>query len=201
MRNVLLVLLAVSALGCRERSERRFVPTGDVAPPHASADSIPNGPVQGKLDGQPFTAGEARYIVDRRAGYEHTDIQLIAGKAKDPCGPIEPEGAPRIWIRRGDAARITPGETRTVPSREGPLSVHYEAKRGGVWAGNGDAAALVSIEDVRADGVIKGSLAVCFDDAARSCAAGTFAARHCPIEIDAPVRGAALPGSPPTGAR
>jgi hypothetical protein len=182
MRTTLLRLAwLLSALGCREQG---FVPTGNVLPPHKTADSIPNGPVQGKVDGQPFAAVEARYIVDRRQGYEHTDIQLIAGKAKQPCGAVEPADAPRIWIRQGDGSRIAPGEVRLSPGREGALSVHYDAKL-----------------DVRADGVIEGSIAVCFDDAPKSCASGTFAARHCPIEIDAPVRGAALPGSPRAGAR
>jgi hypothetical protein len=68
--------------------------------------------------------------------------------------------------------------------------VHYQVREDDTWVGSSDAAAVAALRASAGDGVISGSLAVCFADDTGSCVSGSFDALSCPPAIDAPVRGA-----------
>jgi hypothetical protein len=146
--------------------------------------------VSGTLRGAKFMVKDARYVPDHRAGYQRTDIELSAGRAESPCGEIKPAGAPSVWLRLERSDQVETQEVRLEPENESPWSVHYQVREGDHWAGNGDGAALIGLRATGGDGVLYGSLAVCFADGTRSCVSGSFEARPCPASIDAPVRGA-----------
>jgi hypothetical protein len=149
--------------------------------------------VNGTLEGAPFVVRDARYVVDRRVGYEHTDLRLSSGKADGPCGSIDPPNAASVWLRLQGPERIKGQDVRIAPGDAGAWSVHYQIFDVGQWRGVGDANALVSIQDPSADGRITGGLAACFAGDARSCVSGSFVATSCPARIDEPVRGALPP--------
>ncbi len=75
--------------------------------------------------------------------------------------------------------------------------MHYQIREDDVWFGSGDASAVGVIRASGGDGVVSGSLAVCFADDAGSCVSGSFEALPCPPAIDAPVRGALPPETMP----
>lgn len=184
---LLLGLSLAAAGGCESADEPRR-PTA-VEPPHRSVATIPAAPVQGKLRGETFTFGDARYEIDRRRGYEAVDIKLTAASAERPCGPLEPADAPRIWLRRQGAQPVSARELQISQGEPGPWELHYQIKREGLWRGSGDAAALVRLRPAEAGTTLRGELSVCFGDGHGSCVAGSFEARLCPIRLDLPVRG------------
>ena len=180
---------AAAALLLAACSEEAPPPPGPVSPPVESFESIPDGPVSGTLRGTAFTVRDARYIVDRRMGYAHTDILLSMGSADAHCGPIKQKDASKVWLRLAGAKAVERGQMKLDPAKPESWSVHYQVREGGQWVGNGDGAALVSIRSAGLDGRIAGDLAVCFRDGRKSCVKGTFDARFCPVSIDEPVRG------------
>jgi hypothetical protein len=186
--------LASLALGCEHYKPPG--PAKDPPEPPASADSIPVGPVSGKLLDQPFTELSGRYFVDQRPGFEKMDIKLYATEAETPCGKLKEEKPASVWLRRAGAERATPGSSVTNLDK-GEWEVHYQVQKDGFWVGNGDARALVVISDVGPDLKISGALSACFRDETGSCVAGSFTASYCRISIDSPVRGTEAMERPP----
>jgi hypothetical protein len=156
----------------------------------ANAGAIPDAPVSGTLRGVKFVARDARYVPDRRQGFQHTDIKLSAGSAAAACGDVEPAGSPSVWLRLEKSDTVGAQELRLDAASEGPWSVHYQVREGGAWTGSSEASAVVSLRAPAGDGTISGALAVCFADDRSSCVSGSFEAKPCPPSIDAPVRGA-----------
>lgn len=187
-------LIALAALAvplftaCREEAHRSSHPP--VAPPVSDAISIPDAPVSGTLHGTQFVVRDARYIVDRRVGYVHTDIKLSAGKAETPCGPILPAHAASVWLRLEGERLSGANELRLAPGDAGPWSIHYQVFEDERWFGVGDGSAIVSIREPGAEGRLSGGIGVCFPDDRKSCVSGSFEAQSCPPSIDQPVRGA-----------
>jgi len=179
--------LALLAAACTE--EPPPPPSGPVSPPVESFESIPDAPVSGTLRGAPFSLRDARYSVDRRMAYAHTDVKLSAGAAESPCGEIKPRGAASVWLRLSGAGAVERGQMKLDPKTPAPWSVHYQAREDDRWLGSGSGVALFEIKSIGADGKINGELAVCFADGKKSCVKGSFAAQPCPISIDEPVRG------------
>jgi hypothetical protein len=103
---------------------------------------------------------------------------------------------PTVWLRRRGPEPITRGEVRLTPKSDGPWEVHYQVKGHRGWEGNGAAAALLVIREIRNDGTLVGDLSACFADGQKSCVSGSFVAHPCPIRIDAPVRGIEVPETP-----
>jgi hypothetical protein len=188
--------LVVATIGCLVvgcRDELRPSPVKTVVPPVSTPASIPDAPVSGTIRGAPFVARDARYVVDRRVGYLHTDIRLSSGKADSPCGAIEPPKATSVWLRVDGPGRIESKDVRLAPgeaSEAKEWSVHYQVFDGEQWSGVGEGGALLSIREPNPDGRVLGGLAVCFADDSRSCVSGSFQATNCPQRIDEPVRGA-----------
>lgn len=191
-------LLAIATLGLLAgcRPESRADPHRAVAPPVDSPSAIPAAPISGTIRGAPFVARDARYVIDRRIGYAHTDIKLSAGKADLPCGPILPANASSIWLRLDGAGKIESQDMR-IAEDAGAWSVHYQVFDGAHWVGVSDASAVLSMHEPGPDGRIQGGLAVCFSDDAKSCVSGSFTAESCPTSIDQPVRGAQPPETIP----
>lgn len=183
--------LAIAAMGLLAgcRAESRAEPRRTVVPPVDSPSAIPDGPVGGTVRGAPFVVRDARYVIDRRVGYAHTDIKLSAGKADAPCGPILPANTASIWLRLEGAGKVESQDMR-VGEDAGTWSVHYQVFDGARWIGVSDASAILSMHEPGPDGRIRGGLAVCFSDDAKSCVSGSFAAESCPPNIDQPVRSA-----------
>ena len=195
MRRGLRVTAALALLaGCRD--EVHADPHRTVAPPVDSPNAIPAAPISGTVRGTPFVLRDARYVIDHRLGYEHTDIKLSAGKAETPCGPILPVNAPSIWLRLEGAGKL---ETKNIRIAEdaGAWSVHYQVFDGVKWVGVTDASAILSMYEPGPDGRLLGGLSVCFSDDAKSCVSGSFEAQNCPWNIDRPVRGALPPETIP----
>jgi hypothetical protein len=184
-----LVLALVAA--CRPESHADVRPP--VEPPVESPNAIPDAPVSGTVRGAPFVVRDARYVVDRRVGYAHTDLLLSSGKAESHCGPIAPARATSVWLRLDGTGTIEPKDVRVGSGAPGPWSVHYQVFDGEGWVGVGAGAAVLSIRDATADGRLTGGLAVCFSDDDKSCVSGSFDAVSCPMTIDQPVRGAVAP--------
>ncbi len=185
MRRAVVLLFALAA--CREEAHPRHAPA---EPPVASPNAIPDAPVNGTLHGTQFVLREARYVVDRRVGYQHTDLVLSAGTAGAPCGPIEPAHATSVWLRLEGEPLARAAEVRLAPGDPGPWSVHYQIWDDDHWLGVGEGGALLAIREPGPDGHLSGGLAVCFSDDKRSCVSGSFDAQSCPPSIDQPVRGA-----------
>ena len=168
---------------------KKAPPSLDISAPQQSLDAIPTAPVSGKIHGAAFRIGDARYTIDQRRGYEKLDIVLSAGTASDRCAATSPADSPAVWLRHPGEAKVEPTKATLTPRGGGPWEVHYQVREKEGWRGNGDAAALLAIKEVRPDRTIAGDLSVCFADDEKSCVSGTFEAHYCPISIDAPVRG------------
>ena len=158
-------------------------------PAPKSVDSLPAGPVSGKIDGQSFALGNARYSIDTRPHYEKVDIMLTADKLEDPCAALGASHATSVWLRRAGKEPLKEETVRIGPKDKGAWEAHYDAFKDDRWEGNGDAAALLYLHDVAVDRRLRGEISVCFGDEAGSCVAGSFSAQYCPIRIDQPVRG------------
>jgi hypothetical protein len=143
---------------------------------------------------------DAPYVVDKRWGFEHTDIMLSAGKSEAACGAVAPANAPSVWLRLEGAAKIETKDMRLSPDApvsSAPWTVHYQVFDGEQWFGVGDGTAVLSLREAGPDGKISGGIAVCFPDDAKSCVSGSFEAQSCPPAIDQPVRGTPPPESIP----
>ncbi|MFI5298389.1 MAG: hypothetical protein ACHREM_09845 [Polyangiales bacterium] len=189
---------ALLATACREELKRPAPVAVD--PPASTVDGIPAAQVSGKLRGTVFTVRDARYVIDRRIGFEHTDIKLSAGAAESSCAPLAPARAPSVWIRIDGPAPLETRDLKVGPGVGAPYSVHYQVHDGERWVGVGDGAALLSLHAPGPDGRLSGSIAVCFPDADKSCVSGSFEAVSCPWRIDQPVRGAPAIEREPTAA-
>ena len=190
-------ILTIAAICASCRPEARPSPTAPVAPPVESPTAIPDAPVNGTVRAAPFQLRDARYFVDRRVGYAHTDIILSSGKADAPCGAIQPARATSVWLRLEGSDTVEPRDVRIGAKQVGPWSVHYQAFDGEVWSGVGEGSAVLSLRGATADGHLEGGLAVCFADDAKSCVSGSFDAVSCPVSLDQPVRGAVAPEAIP----
>ncbi len=179
------VILGPSLGGCRRAPPAPDKPLGTPM----RIEAVPNAPISGTVRGQPFATRNARYYVDRRAGYEHLDIQFNDGESSDPCGPLNPPDATRVWLRWTGGAFPDGGEIRLEASSKSGWSAHYQTRRDSAWIGSGDATGALLLRRAGLDRAIRGSLSTCFDDRHGSCVAGTFVARECPLELDMPVRG------------
>jgi hypothetical protein len=193
----LVACIALSGFSaCKEeRARPKFAPE----PAPASAEVLPQGPVSGKIRDQVFKLGNARYYVDRRLGYEKVDIKLSAGTSEEPCGQVTPKDSTMVWLRRTGPEPLTATEARVEPDQPGPWEAHYQVRGEHNWEGNGDASALIVIREVSPDMTLHGELKACFGDAEKSCVAGKFDAKYCPIRIDSPVRGTEAMERPPPG--
>jgi hypothetical protein len=169
----------------------------DPKPAPTSADAIPAATLGGELAGKPFTLGSARYVVDRRHGYEKVDVSLSAGTADFPCDDRKPKDAPSVWLRRKGEAPLKAEAVRLAPGEQSPWEVHYQFRDGRRWIGNGHASSLIVIHDIGPDMKLSGELWACFGDPMGSCVAGRFSADYCPIRIDQPVRGTEAMERPP----
>ena len=157
-----------------------------------SADSIPLAPVSGTIQGEQFTLSSARYFVDRRPGYQHVDIKLSAGKSAKDCASPIPDDSTSVWLRRVGSEQIEADTIHIASGQREAWEVHYQAMHDGEWIGNGDADALIVLQQRAADQRLSGEISACFADVAKSCVLGTFVAEYCPISIDAPIRGVNL---------
>ena len=190
------LLVAVLALvACRD--EVHATPAKPVLPPVTSPQSIPEAPVTGRIHGTPFAMRDARYVVDRRVAYAHTDILLSAGAAESACVPVSPATSTAVWLRLEGPGKIETADVRTGPGKEGTWSVHYQVFDGERWLGAGEGSALVSLHEPGPDGKLSGGIAVCFSDDDKSCVSGSFDAVGCPPSIDQPVRGTPPPEAIP----
>jgi hypothetical protein len=160
-----------------------------VQPPVDSPSAIPDAPVNGTVHGAQFVLRDARYVVDKRMGFAHTDIKLSAGKSENPCGPIEPAHSTSVWLRLDGEPQLGSKDFKIAPGDPSGWTVHYQAfdER---WMGVGEGAAIVTLREPGPDGRLSGGIAVCFVDDKKSCVSGSFEALSCPPSIDQPVRGA-----------
>lgn len=95
-----------------------------VEPPVESPNGIPDAPLNGTVHGTPFTVRDARYVVDRRIGYAHTDILLSSAKADTPCGPLAYPCDERLVATRGGRSGRAEGLAARCSGRRslvGPL--------------------------------------------------------------------------------
>lgn len=172
-------------------------PAREPPEPPASEDSIPVAPLDGKLLGEAFRFKSGRYTVDQRPGYEKIDIKLYPVDSAPPCGT--PSGKPpSVWLRRRGVTRVEPGVSRVDAHKGGEWEVHYQRFGEEGWIGNGEASALLAIDEVGPDMAIDGALSACFRDSTGSCVRGKFSAVYCRIHIDAPVRGTEAMERPPS---
>jgi hypothetical protein len=191
LRNLLLLIAVAS---CRD--ELHPPPRAAVDPPVTSPESIPDAPVSGRIRGAAFVARDARYIVDRRFGYAHTDIVLSSGSAESACSPVSPTSSTSVWLRLAGPGPIASGSLRIAPGKES-WQVHYQVFDGAAWQGVGEGAALLVLQEPGPDGRVSGSVATCFPDDTKSCVSGSFNAVACPPTIDQPVRGTPPPEALP----
>lgn len=188
-----MALLALPA--CRE--EAHATPAKPVEPPMSTPESIPEAPVAGRIHGAPFAMRDARYVIDRRVAYAHTDILLSSGTAESACAPVTPEQSTSVWLRLDGPGSIETTSARVGPGQADTWSVHYQAFDGASWVGVGEGSALVSLHQPGPDGKLSGGIAVCFPDDMKSCVSGSFEATSCPPTIDQPVRGTPPPEAIP----
>jgi hypothetical protein len=161
------------------------------APVSTSATTIPLGPVSGRILGNPFSVGTARYSIDRRPHYQKVQIELIAGKLAKPCEDTGHRHDASVWLRHaGDLA---------APAGQGAdgWEGHYEVFEREAWSGTGGAEVVLELAEPAPDLKLAGELRACFPDRTKSCVAGSFVAVHCPIRIDALVRGTDSMERPP----
>jgi hypothetical protein len=190
--------LAASLLACQPQPPEKqpaplSVPT--------SIATIPIGNVSGKILGEPFNVLTARYIVDRRPGYEKLEIQLLAGTLSQQCDDIGAHHPTMVWLRRVGAAEPKAMTVRFGPGDQTPWQAHYELFDNGAWSGNGNAALLLELGDPAPDMKLRGDLYASFGDRTQSSVAGSFVAVYCPIQIDALVRGIDSMERPPARAK
>jgi hypothetical protein len=188
-------LAGLALLGCRE--EAHPAPPRPVPLPVSSPEAIPDAPVSGRVHGAPFVLRDARYVIDRRVGYAHTDILLSAGTAEAACAPVLPARSTTVWMRLDGPAKIAPVTTRTGPGADAAWQVHYQAFEDDRWVGAGEGTALLMLHEAGPDGRLTGGVVVCFPDDAKSCVSGSFEAVGCPPSIDQPVRGSPPPEAIP----
>jgi hypothetical protein len=189
--------LTLSTLACQNAESTPAAPI-DPKPAPTSIDAIPAGTLGGEIAGQPFSVQSARYIVDRRHGFEKVDISLSAGSVESPCEERTPKDATSVWLRRKGEPTLAEEVARIEPEDEDKWEAHYQVRQGHAWIGNGRASALIVIHDVGPDMKLAGELSACFGDRHASCVAGRFTADYCPIRIDAPVRGTEAMERPPS---
>jgi hypothetical protein len=158
-------------------------PPDDVAPRHASAATIPDGPVRGTVGGEPFEAKRAYYRIYRQRDREHLDIMLLS----EP-GDCDDVDSPSVWIRFAEPNEPARGELRRGARDDAPWSVHYQVKRQGRWLGHAGAAALLAIDNVKGGSFVDGDVSACFADASRSCIDGHFHADRCLDPVSPDVR-------------
>jgi hypothetical protein len=185
---LLLVVGTCALAACRDEVQRPS--NAPVEPPVVSVNAIPDAQVNGTLRGAQFVVRDARYVVDKRVGFAHTDIKLSAGKSETPCGPISPAHAASVWLRLEGEPSLGSKDFKLMPGETGPWSVHYQVFEGEAWMGVGEGAAIVQLREPGPDGRLSGGLGVCFQDDKKSCVSGSFDALSCPPTIDQPVRGA-----------
>jgi hypothetical protein len=191
--------LALTNLACQGAESTPPAAPVDPKPAPTSIDAIPAGPLGGEIAGQPFSVQSARYIVDRRHGFEKVDISLSAGSVESPCEERTPKDSTSVWLRRKGEPTLKDEIARIEPKDEGAIwEAHYQVRQGHNWIGNGRASALIVIHDVGPDMKLAGELSACFGDSHGSCVAGRFTADYCPIRIDAPVRGTEAMERPPS---
>jgi hypothetical protein len=178
------MLAALIASGCAERAGPEAEP--DVVPLHASAATIPDGPVRGSIAGTPFEAATAYYRIHHQLGREHLDIMLPGVALPEPCSAIV--GEPSVWIRFPAAREPEPGEQRRAAGDRASFSVHYQVKKDGRWIGHANAAALFVVDTVKRGSLLEGDLSACFADPAKSCIAGHFRAERCSDPVAPDVR-------------
>ena len=124
-----------------------------VEPPVAVAASrSPTRRSAGRIRGAPFAVRDARYVVDRRLGYAHTDIVLSSGAAESPCAPVSPRAVDeRVAAARRAGQDRADGRCASGPARQSPWSVHYQVFDGdGCGSGSGEGSALVVSARARA---------------------------------------------------
>lgn len=150
-------------------------------PAHARIDEAGEGPVQGRIAGEPWQLSDARFRVERREGRERVDL-LLWDRPIERCGlSIEREGT-ALWLRFLGRIELEPGELARGADG-GPFEVHYEVphERGFTSVHRG-------VGEVRIDAVeersVRGRLRVCFADPEQSCVGGTFDAAPCWSRID-----------------
>jgi hypothetical protein len=192
-RLALLSLLALAS--CRD--DVPPPPLMVVEPPVASPDAVPDAPVSGRIRGAAFVMRDARYRIDRRPGYAHTDIELSSGAAESACAAVLPRTSTSVWLRLEGVDPIASASTRSGPGGQGPWKVYYQAYQGAGWVGVGEGSALVTLHEPGPDGHVPGGIAVCFPDETKSCVSGSFDAVACPASIDQPVRGTPPPEAIP----
>ena len=195
MKRVAAVLATVTLLACQ--AESHVTDHKAVESPVASPNAIPDAPLNGTLRGAPFVVRDARYVIDRRIGYEHTDILLSSGKADGPCGPVAPATSTSVWLRLEGPAKIASMDLKLGPGVAGAWTVHYQVFDSDHWIGVADGSAVLSMHEAGPDGHVAGGLAVCFADDLKSCVSGAFDAQSCPSSLDQAVRGAIPPEAIP----
>jgi hypothetical protein len=189
------LVAALSLFACRD--EVHPAAARPVEPPVSTPESIPEAPVTGLIHGTPFAMRDARYVVDRRVGYAHTDLLLSAGTAESACAPVSPAQSTSVWLRLEGPGKIETADVRVGPGKAVTWSAHYQVFDGQTWIGAGEGSALVSLHEPGPDGRLSGGIAVCFPDDAKSCVSGSFEAMGCPAMIDQPVRGSPPPEAVP----
>ncbi len=145
-------------------------------------EDIPTTAVSGTVAGRAFHAADVRVRIITMPGRERVDV-LLSETAIKRCGlPLATEDR-RVWLRWPGKPVLDGTAVRSELGAKGPLSAHYELIVDKQWMGHGGGAALLSLQDA-GFGKYKGALWVCFDDAQRSCVAGSFEARACRSELD-----------------
>ncbi len=182
-------------LACRD--EAHPSPVRPIDPPVSSPGAIPDAPVSGRIHGAPFALRDARYVIDRRVGYAHTDVLLSSGTSEGACGPVMPSQSTTLWLRLEGPGKLTSTSVRLGPGAESAWQVHYQVFDHGAWTGAGDGSALLVVHEPGADGRLSGGIAVCFPDASKSCVSGSFEAVGCPTTLDQAVRGTPPPEAIP----
>lgn len=164
-------------------------PFKEPPPAPTSEDTIHVGALSGKLDGKEFSVKTARYYIDARPGFEKVDIKLYGAASKTPCGELDDAKPPSVWLRRVGSEKLVAEKTTTTVQDGGKWEVHYQIQDDGFWLGQGEANALIVLQEVGPDLKLPGVLSACFRDTTGSCVAGEFSASYCRVSIDEPVRG------------
>jgi hypothetical protein len=129
------------------RDESHATPAKPLEPPMLTPESIPEAPVTGRIHGAPFAMRDARYVVDRRVAYAHTDILLSSGTAESACAPVTPAQSTSVWLRLDGPGKIETANARIGPGQPATWSVHYQVFDGAAWIGAGEGSALLSLHE------------------------------------------------------